>query len=103
MADESKTGDRVRLDAWLWRARFFRNRAAATAFVAKGAVRVTRAGATAKVNKPGLSIRAGDVLTFSLGGRLVSVCVRDPGRRRGSADEARGLYDRLEEPGGADG
>lgn len=78
-----------RLDAWLWRARFFKTRGLATAIVAKGRVRLNGA----RVAKASRMVRAGDVLTFPQGGDIRVVRVLDLADRRGPAPEAQTLYE----------
>jgi ribosome-associated heat shock protein Hsp15 len=85
--------DTARLDVWLWRARFFKTRTRATAFVARRRVRLTRDGTTRRIEKPASDVAPGDILTFALRGRAVSVRVLGIGTRRGPAAEARGLYE----------
>ena len=86
------SGDARRLDQWLWFARFFKSRAAASRFCLAGKMRVNLIP-TAKPHHP---VRPGDVLTFMApGGRLRVVRVLVLGHRRGPAAEARGLYEDL--------
>ena len=82
----------IRLDKWLWHARFFKTRGLATREVAEGHVRVN----ARPVDKPATPIGAGDTLTFPLGGRIRVVRVLEAGLRRGPAPEARALYDDLD-------
>ena len=88
--------DAVRIDVWLWRARFFKSRALAAKFVEDGRVRLTRAGAETRVDKSSRSVRPGDALVFALGGRVTSVVVEGLGDRRGPASEARTLYSQVQ-------
>ena len=85
-------GETCRADVWLWRARFFKTRALAAAFVEKRRVRLTRTGLETRLDKPARPIRVGDQLVFALGGRVVVINVLDLGERRGPAVEARALY-----------
>ncbi|WP_099826407.1 RNA-binding S4 domain-containing protein [Oceaniglobus indicus] len=85
------TGDErssIRVDKWLWFARFFKTRGIAAKLVTSGHLRINgeRAGKPARVVGPG------DVLTFPQGQvvRVVEVC--DCGTRRGPAPEAQLLY-----------
>lgn len=87
-----------RIDVWLWRARFFRSRSLAAAFVEAGRVRLTHNGAQTRLDKPSRSVHPGDELLFPLGGRLIAVRVATLGERRGPAQEARGLYVDLSPP-----
>ena len=84
----------LRLDKWLWHARFFKSRSLAARVCSDGRVRrngVPRA-------KPGAAVRAGDVLTFPQGGHIRVVAVVALGERRGPAREAAQLYDDLAPP-----
>lgn len=82
----------IRLDKWLWQARFFKSRSLSAAAVEQGGVRVNGQ----RVAKPAHGLRPGDVLTFAQGGRIRLVRMRDPGGRRGPASEAQALYDDLD-------
>ena len=84
----SDAPDRLRLDKWLWHARFFRTRRLAAAQVAGGHVRVNGSRAA----KPAHAVRAGDVLTFVQARRVRVVRIEALGERRGPAAEARRLY-----------
>ncbi|MEM1146838.1 MAG: RNA-binding S4 domain-containing protein [Pseudomonadota bacterium] len=86
----------TRLDIWLWRARFFKTRALATAHVARKGVRITRNGQTRKTDKAGQRVSAGDVLTFSKAKAIEMIEIIGVGERRGPAPEAQSLYRRLE-------
>jgi ribosomal 50S subunit-recycling heat shock protein len=91
----SEIQDGCRIDVWLWRARFFKTRSMAAAYVGEGRVRLLRAGAETRLDKPSRTVRPGDGLVFALGGRAVSVRVEAMGERRGPASEARALYSEL--------
>lgn len=86
----------LRLDVWLWRARFFKTRALSTAHVRGHGVRLSHLGQTRKTDKPGTQVAVGDVVTFGKAGRIYSVEVLDLGERRGPAEEAQALYRPLE-------
>ena len=94
----SDTPESVRIDVWLWRARFLKTRALACAFVERGAVRLTRQGQETRLDKPSRTVRPGDQLTFALGGRASTIRVEGIGERRGPATEAQELYTRLDQP-----
>lgn len=89
--------DTCRIDLWLWRARFFKTRAMAAAFVEKRRVRLTRTGLEHRLEKPARPVRVGDQLVFAIGGRVFTVVIEGLGERRGPAVEARTLYSTLEE------
>ena len=78
----------LRLDKWLWQARFFKSRPQAVDEIESGHVRIN----SQKTRKPGHVLRAGDVLTFPQGDDIRVVRVLDLGNRRGPASEAQTLY-----------
>lgn len=82
------TEEAIRADVWLWRARFFKTRAAAAAMLRKGRLRIDGVR-TEKAHAP---LRAGAVLTFPAGGRVHVVRIVSPGWRRGPTVEAQALY-----------
>lgn len=83
---------KVRLDKWLWAARFFKTRALAAETIDGGKVDVN--GDRAKRAK---MIQAGDVVRLRQGPVEWVLRVRDVAGRRGSADVARQLYDETDE------
>ena len=89
--------DRLRIDLWLWRARFCKTRAEASARVEAGRIRRTRAGETVRIDKASRTVRIGDELAFAVGSRSWMVRVAALGTRRGPASEARDLYVAVEE------
>lgn len=80
-----------RLDKFLFVARFFRTRVLAAEAVSHGAVRVN--GKLAE--KPGASVKPGDVLTLAQGSRIRVVAIKALELRRGGAAEASCLYEEL--------
>ena len=92
MVDEaSGAPDRVRVDRWLWAARFFKTRSLATAAVDGGKVQVG-----GERVKPSRALRVGDVLAIRVGSTVWTVTVRGLSDRRGSAPLARLLYEESE-------
>jgi len=89
--DEAPPG-KVRLDKWLWAARFFKTRALAAEAVDGGKVDVN--GDRAKRSK---LIQVPDTVHLRSGPLLWQLVVRDIAHRRGSATVAQGLYDELAE------
>lgn len=85
----------VRVDIWLWRARFFKTRALATDYVSRKGIRITRHDQTRKTTKAGQRITSGDILTFYKAKTIETVEVLEIGERRGPAAEAAGLYRRV--------
>ncbi|MEO6298362.1 MAG: RNA-binding S4 domain-containing protein [Paracoccaceae bacterium] len=83
---------KLRLDKWLFHARFFRTRAVATEVVEEGHCRIN----SQRCGKPGHGVAVGDVLTFPQGDRIRVVRVLGVGERRGPATEAQRLYDDLD-------
>ena len=77
----------MRLDKWLWVARFFKTRSLATEAVAGGKVRVNGLAA-----KPARDVGCGDVISFQAGGEDWQVVVRGEIDQRRPAAEARLLY-----------
>ncbi len=87
-------GGTLRLDKWLWFARFVKSRSLATKLVATGNMRVNGA----PTQKAHHAVKAGDVLTFALGPHIRVIRIAALGVRRGPAPEARLLYDDLDPP-----
>jgi len=88
--------DTLRLDVWLWRARFFKTRTLAADHVRGRGVRLSHNGQTRRVNKPGQVITAGDVVTFTRPAHITSLEILELGERRGPPAEAQALYRLLE-------
>ncbi|SMY08688.1 RNA-binding S4 domain-containing protein [Flavimaricola marinus] len=84
----------IRLDKWLWQARFFKTRSLAAGIVSASKVRVNGT----PVSKPARAVGAGDVLTFPKDERIRVVRILGCGTRRGPAPEAQGLYDDMSDP-----
>lgn len=82
----------IRLDKWLWQARFFKSRPLACEMIAEGHLRLNGQ----RCQKPGHQVGMGDTLTFPQGGRIRLIRVLAPGNRRGPASEARTLYHDLD-------
>lgn len=90
----SEPRPKLRLDKWLWHARFFKTRSLAARQVSDGQVRVNGG----KVSKPSYMVSAGDVLTFSQGRVVRVIRIEALGERRGPAPEAQALYCDLDPP-----
>lgn len=81
----------VRLDIWLWAARFFRTRSLARQAVETGKVEI--GGQRAKASR---TVRVGDVLWIVRGEETFEVKVSSIGDKRGPATVARMMYDESE-------
>ncbi len=77
----------VRLDKWLWAARFFKTRSLARDEVAGGKVHLEGHRV-----KPGRLVKAGDHLSITRGEDVFEITVNVTTDRRGSASEARQFY-----------
>lgn len=82
----------IRLDKWLWQARFFKSRPLACSVIAEGHLRLNGN----RCLKPGQQVGEGDTLTFPQGRRIRLIRVLAAGTRRGPATEAQGLYHDLD-------
>jgi len=80
--------DRVRLDKWLWAARFFKTRSLATEAIAGGKVEVNGDRA-----KPAKGVKPGDEVRLRLGAYEHVLIVRNLAERRGPASVAQALYE----------
>jgi len=84
----------LRIDKWLWFARFFKSRTLAAKVCGGGRLRVNGE----PIGKAHQTVKAGDVLTFPQGHDIRVVRILALGTRRGPAPEARTLYDDLDPP-----
>ena len=80
--------DAVRIDRWLWAARFFKTRGAATDAVLGGKAHVNGVRV-----KPSKDVRAGDRLEVTIGDVRREVVVRAVADKRGPASVAATLYE----------
>ncbi len=80
--------DRVRIDKWLWAARFYKTRSQATEAVDGGKVELNGSRV-----KPAKEVRIGDEVRVRLGPYEHHVTVRGLSDRRGPASVAQALYD----------
>lgn len=84
--------DELRIDKWLWCARFFKSRSLASEAVAGGKVHVN-----GQRVKPSRTVRAGDMLEVTVGYDVHTVEVRAIPARRGPSAEARLCYEETAE------
>jgi ribosome-associated heat shock protein Hsp15 len=94
LPDNSGADGGLRLDKWLWYARFFKSRSLAARVCEAGKVRL----GGASVSKTHQKIKRGDVLTFRQGAHIRVIKVLALGTRRGPASEAQTLYEDLAPP-----
>ena len=81
--------DSLRVDKYLWFARFFKTRSLATKRVNGGRIRINGN----KLKKSSDIVRIGDILTFAQGNDIRVIRVLNLGTRRGPAQEAQSLYE----------
>jgi ribosome-associated heat shock protein Hsp15 len=81
----------VRLDKWLWAARFFKTRSLAQQAVAGGRVQLN-----GERTKPAHEVKLGDTVVVRVHDWRWEVKVKGTSERRGRAEEARKLYDESE-------
>jgi len=84
----------LRLDKWLWFARFVKTRSLASKLIVDGRMRVNGV----PTQKAHYTVKLGDVLTFPLGPHIRVIKVVALGSRRGPAPEAQALYEDLDPP-----
>ena len=86
-SSNEKKGKAIRLDIWLWAARFFRTRS-----LAKHAVETGKVDAAGQRAKSSRAVRVGDVLVITRGEEVFEIEVLALSDRRGSAAVAQALY-----------
>ncbi len=84
----SEHADKVRLDKWLWAARFFKTRALATEAINGGHVHLNGSRA-----KPARAVNVDDELNITKGSEVFVVLVKLLSERRGPASVAQQLYE----------
>ncbi len=84
--------DKLRLDKWLWAARFYKTRSLAVEEIDKGRVRVNDLEA-----KPAREVKAGDTVSMRQGPVTRTIVVRGISSQRGAAPVAQQLYEETEE------
>lgn len=94
MTGEAETAETLRVDKWLWHARFLKTRGLAAKLISDGKLRINGD----RFTKPGKTVRPGDVLTFQLYDRIRIVRIIALGTRRGPAPEAQALYEDMSPP-----
>lgn len=77
----------VRIDVWLWAARFFKTRA-----LAKQAIENSRIKIAGQTCKPSRAVRIGDRLMVERAGETWDITVQGLSEQRGPASQAQALY-----------
>lgn len=91
---DSQPPDRMRLDKWLWAARFYKTRTLASHEVRRGRMRLNGV----HVKKAAALVAPDDVLTFPKAQRIFVIRIKGLADRRGPAEMARLLYEDLSPP-----
>jgi len=94
MSEQDQAGAKIRLDKWLWHARFFKTRSLAGKICNGGKVRINGTHAA----KASSMVKPGDILTFQQANDIKVIKVLASGERRGPAPEAQSLYEDLTPP-----
>lgn len=96
-AGQKGVESRMRLDVWLWRARFYKTRTMASEAVASRGARIERDGQVRRVDKGATQVEVGDLVNFTTvrGVRVVEVLALPS--RRGPAKEAGETYRALDD------
>ncbi len=81
----------MRIDKWLWAARFYKTRALAVEEIGKGRVLVND-----QTVKPAREVRAGDLVTLRQGAVIRTVLLKGLSNQRGPAPVAQQLYEETE-------
>jgi len=85
--------EKVRIDKWLWWARFFKTRSLSAKKVSNGAVRVN----SCRVLKPSAEITIDDVLTLKQGKIVRLIRVVSLGQRRENYEKAKKMYEYIDD------
>ena len=83
--------DKLRIDKWLWAARFYKTRSLATEEIDKGRVRINDMEV-----KPAKEVKVGDTVVLRQGPVTRTLLVRGISDKRGGAPQAQLLYEELE-------
>ena len=83
--------EKIRLDTWLWYARFYKSRSLSSKAILSGKLRLN----SIKIIKPASKVKINDVLTINHINMVRIVQVQSLGSRRGPASEAQKLYNDL--------
>ena len=87
VSDQSRPLDQIRIDRWLWAARFYKTRSRAKIAIAGGKIHVNGAKA-----KPSREVRIFDNLSIRRGSDEIDIAVVALSDQRGTANVAQALY-----------
>ena len=85
--------EKIRLDTWLWYARFYKSRSLSSKAILSGKLRIN----SNKITKPATKVKTNDVLTLNYVNEIRVIQIQSLGSRRGPASEAQSLYIELTE------
>mgnify|MGYP001003414637 FL=1 len=80
--------EKIRLDTWLWYARFYKSRSLSSKAILSGKLRIN----SNKITKPATKVKTNDVLTLNYVNEIRVIQIQSLGSRRGPASEAQSLY-----------
>lgn len=80
--------EKIRLDTWLWYARFYKSRSLSSKAILSGKLRIN----SNKITKPATKVKTNDVLTLNYVNEIRIIQIQSLGSRRGPASEAQSLY-----------
>ena len=80
--------EKIRLDTWLWYARFYKSRSLSSKAILSGKLRIN----SNKITKPATKVKTYDVLTLNYINEIRIIQIQSLGSRRGPASEAQSLY-----------
>ena len=80
--------EKIRLDTWLWYARFYKSRSLSSKAILSGKLRIN----SNKITKPATKVKTNDVLTLNHVNEIRIIQIQSLGSRRGPASEAQSLY-----------
>ena len=89
---QETSGAEIRIDKWLWAARFFKTRSLAAEAVTGGKIEINSARA-----RPSRAVRLGDQLSVRRGPYEWTIIVKGTAKNRGPAAKAQLLYEETEE------
>lgn len=87
-----ETPESLRIDKWLWAARFFKTRSLAIEAINGGKIKINE-----HPTKPAKKVKTGDLITVSRGQSKMTVVVTGLNDKRRPASEAASLYNETEE------